>query len=367
MPRQGLVFVGTYTQPIRFATGDIVQGKGRGIHVYRLDGATGALEECDVKRDVPNPSYLALDPSLRFLYAVNELQNFEGGEGGAVSAFALGPALGQLRFLNTKLTRGADPCHLAVHPKGRHLVVANRSGGSVTVLPVGPDGCLGDPSDVVQLHGSSVHPTREAAPHPQAVAFDPRGRHVFVCDLGLDRVIIYRFDTEQGKLSPHDTPWAEIPAGSGPRQIVFHPRGEFAYVVNELSSTITAFRYDAGRGTLRQIQTAPTVSVEYRGENSGADLQISPGGEWLYALNRGHDSIAVYAIDRRSGALTQAGHEGCGGQTPRNIAVDPEGGYIVVANRDSENIVAFRNDTATGRLGIVGQAAAPTPVCVKVL
>jgi 6-phosphogluconolactonase len=366
--RDSLIFVGTYTEPILFATGEVVGGKAQGIYVYRMDGGSGALRPCGVTKNVPNPSYLAVHPSRRFLYAVNELTEFEGVEGGGVSAFALEPESGDLTFLNRKPSLGINPCHLTVDRSGRFVLVTNYGGGNVCVLPIQPDGSLGDPSDVVQHHGSSADPARQAGPHAHAVNLDHGGRLAFVCDLGLDRVMIYRLDTDRGTLTPHTTPWAQLPAGAGPRQLVMSPQGRFAYVISELNSTLTAFRYDAESGTLREIQTLSTLPDGFAEASAGGDVQISPTGDRLYASNRGHDSIVTYAVDQASGRLTPVGHDGTLGRTPRSFAVDPAGAYTLVANQDSDNIVVFRNDPATGRLIATGQGAAvPTPVCIKVL
>ena len=368
MSQHQLVFIGTYTQRIRFGTGQILEGKGRGIYSYRLNTGTGALEACSIAEDVPNPSYLAFHPSRRFLYAVNELKEFEGAEGGAVSAFALDPESGRLSFLNRKPTHGMDPCHLAIDPTGRHVLVANFASGSVCVLPIQPDGSLGDPSDFVQHHGSSIDPARQAGPHAHAVTLDHTGRYVFVPDLGLDKVMIYRLDIDRGTLTPHITPWVEVTAGAGPRQLVMHPRGGFAYLINELNSTMTAFCYDADRGSLREIQTLSTLPDGFTGSSTCAEVQISPAGNWLYGSNRGHDSIVIYAIDRANGRLTCVGHESTRGRIPRNFTVDPAGAYVLVANQDSNNIVVFRSHPATGRLVATGHTAAvPTPVCIRVL
>ncbi len=363
-----LVFAGTYTEPILFGTGQVLQGKGRGIYMLRLNVDTGALEPCGLAEGVINPSYLAIHPSGRFLYAVNELKQFEGAATGSVSAFALDGESGTLAPLNKQPTHGTDPCHLAIDPSGKWLLVANFASGSVCVLPIREDGWLGDPTDVVRHHGSSVDPRRQAGPHAHAVTFDRTGRYVFVPDLGMDKVMVYDLDAAEGKLAPNAVPWFQAPPGSGPRQLVMHPAAGFAYLINELDSTMMALRVDLARGALHEIQTLSTLPDGYAGSSFCAEAQITPSGRFLYGSNRGHDSIVMYAVNQAEGTLTCIGHESTQGRIPRNFTVDPGGAYVLVANQDSDNIVVFSIDGATGRLIPTGHSAGvPTPVCVKVL
>lgn len=368
MTPQRLIFVGTYTEPIRFGTGKILQGKGEGIHVYALDTNTGAMTPRTVAVGVRNPSYLAFDPTQRFLYAVNELKEFEGAASGAVSAFKLDSASGELTFLNQKATHGTDPCHLTVDPTGKNVLIANFMSGSVCVLPIREDGTLDDASDFIQHEGSSVDPVRQAGPHAHAVTLDNAGRMAFVPDLGLDRLLLYKFDPARGKLTPNDQPWVATAPGAGPRQVVMHPSGNYAYLINELNSTMTAYRYDPQQGRLDEIQTLPTLPADFTGASTCAEVQIAPSGRYVYGSNRGHDSIVTYAVNPADGTLTVVGHESTQGKTPRNFMVSPAGDYLMAANQDTDNIVTFRLDPASGRLISTGiQTAAPTPVCVRVL
>jgi 6-phosphogluconolactonase len=251
---------------------------------------------------------------------------------------------------------------------GRYVLVANFMSGSVCVLPIRHDGSLGDASDVIQHQGSSVDPVRQSGPHAHAVTLDDAGRHVFVPDLGLDRLMVYRFDAKRGKLEPHVEPWVVVKPGAGPRQVVLRPRGRYAYLINELDSTVTAFRYDRDRGTLRELQTLSTLPTDFSGTSTCAEVQIAPSGKYLYGSNRGHDSIVIYAIDPRDGTLTCIGHEGTRGQTPRHFAIDPDGELLLVANQDTDSVVTFRLDAASGALSATGHSAhVPTPVCVKVI
>jgi 6-phosphogluconolactonase len=363
-----LVFIGTYTEPILFGTGKIVQGKGEGIYVYTMDSSSGSLELRHIAPAGPNPSYFTFDPSHRFLYAVNEMKEFEGTPSGAVSAFSIDPTTGALKFLNRQPTHGTDPCHLTVDKTGRYVLVANFMSGSVCVLPIREDGSIGEATDVVQHQGSSVDPVRQAGPHAHAVVMDDSGYFTFVPDLGLDKVMVYKFDPDFGKLEPNDEPWVELPAGAGPRQIVSHPGGKYAYVINELNSTVTTLRYDGERGSLREIQTISTLPKEFEGVSTCAELQLSPSGKYLYGSNRGHDSIVIYAIDPMSGMLSSIGHKSTQGKTPRHFMIDPEGAFLLAANQDSDNLVAFKIDSISGELSQVGsELYVPTPVCVRVL
>jgi 6-phosphogluconolactonase len=368
LTQRALVFIGTYTEPILFGTGKILEGKSEGIYLYSLDLTSGQMEQVDLTRDVPNPSFLALDPSRRFLYAVNELKEFEGAPTGAVSAFSVDPSSGELRFLNRKPAHGTDPCHLQVHKTGKYVFVANFASGSVCVLPILADGSLGDATDVVQHQGSSVDPVRQSGPHAHAVTSDDSGHYAFVPDLGIDKLMVYRFDVNLGKLEPHDPPWVEVHPGAGPRQLVLHPQGRYAYLINELDSTVTVLQCDWSKGILRKLQTVSTLPPGFEGASTCAEVQISPSGEFLYGSNRGHDSIVLYAIDRQAGTLALIGHESTRGRTPRHFAVSPGGDLLLVANQDSDNLVSFKVDPASGELLATGHVAhVPMPVCVKFL
>ncbi len=362
------VFVGTYTEPILFGTGQILYGKGKGIHIYRFDTSSGALEPYGLAEGVRNPSYLAIHPSRRFLYAVNEYKEFEGHTSGAISAFTLDPDRGQLAFINQKATGGTDPCHLSVTKSGECVLVANFASGSIRVLPIRPDGSLGDEGDFVQHQGSSVDPKRQTGPHAHGVTLDLQERFAFVPDLGIDKVMIYELDAAHAKVKPNRTPWVAVRPGAGPRQLVMHPGGRFAYLINELNSTMTAFQYNSAQGTLEELQTLSTLPEDFRGNSTCAEVQITPAGDLLYGSNRGHNSLAIYAVDPSHGTLKLLGHASTRGSIPRNFTVDPSGDWVIVANQDSDNLAVFRIDHSTGGLTPTGDPVeAPTPVCVKVL
>jgi 6-phosphogluconolactonase len=363
-----LVYVGTYTEPIRFGSGKILQGKGEGIHVYRLDDTSGALEPVRVVAGVVNPSYLAFDSAQRFLYAVNELKSYEGKPGGSVSAFGVAPKTGDLTFLNTRPTHGTDPCHVLVNTKGSHVFVANFMSGSVCVLPVREDGSLGEASDFLQHQGAGIDPARQAGPHAHSVTLDAANRFACVPDLGLDKLVVYRLDPRRGMLEPNAVPWFKVKPGAGPRHLAFHPRGGVAYLINELDSTVTVLSFDARRGAFTELQVVPTLPEGFQGESTCADIQVAPSGRFVYGSNRGHDSLVIYQVDRRTGRLTCVGHEPTQGKTPRSFGIDPTGRFLLAANQDSDTIVTFRIHPRTGALQPTGQVTpVPTPVCVKFL
>ncbi len=345
--RPTFVYVGAYTQ----------KEGSRGIYVYHFASSSGHLTLASVAEGVENPSFLAVAPNRRFLYAVNEL-----GPDGFVSAFALDPASGALTFLNRQSSRGAAPCHLSVDSAGRYVYAANYNSGTVAVYPIQNDGSLGPASDVVRHTGSGLDPRRQEGPHAHSVTLSPNDRFAFVADLGLDKVLIYDVAAAPGKFTPYGA--AGVAGGSGPRHFTFHPNGRFAYLINEMGNTITAFAYD--NGALTEIQTAPTLPESFDGQSTAADIHIAPSGKFLYGSNRGHDSLVVYAIDPETGLLSYVEHTPTQGKTPRNFALDPTGAFLVAANQDSNNLMVFSVDAATGSLDWTGKTAAVfMPTCVK--
>jgi 6-phosphogluconolactonase len=355
-----LVYVGTYTQALPH-----VNGTAEGVYVYRLDPGTGALHRQSVGSGVINPSFVTLDAQRRFLYAVQEVGEHEGQDGGAVSAFAVDPATGDLTLINTRPTHGAHPCYVSIDNGGRWLLVANYSGGSAAVLPIGADGSLGPATEVVRHDGPHPH---HDGPHPHAAVPAPEEDFVLVPDCGLDRLYVYRLDTASGKLAPHATPWVTLAPGAGPRHLAFDAAGARVYCINERNSTMTTFAYDRGRGELRELQTLPTLPDGFDGRNSCADVHIHPSGRFVYGSNRGHDSIVAFAVDAESGQLALVGHTSTGGRTPRNFAIDPTGAYLLAANQDTNTVVTFRIDQESGVLEETGLVAeVPSPVCVHVV
>jgi len=358
-----LVYVGTYTG-----------SKSKGIYLFRLQ-----TENLDVSQNITlvplglavetsSPSFIELDLKRRLLFAVNELNEFEGKPTGAVSAFSIDPAKGTLTLLNQRPSMGTGPCHLVLDKDGRHLLVANYGSGSVSVLPVGANGQLGAATDVVQHAGKSIHPERQKGPHAHCVTLDRANRFAFVCDLGLDKVLVYRFDSQQGKLTPHDPPSAQLKPGAGPRHMVFRPDDRFAYVVNELNSTITAFRYDADAGILHDVQTVSTLPEYFDGPNFPAEIGMHPSGKWVYASNRGHNSVVLFNVDLERGTLTYVEEQGTGGFKPRHFGIEPSAKHLAIGNQDSDTVLVARIDAGNGRLKPSGVFAnAPSPACVKFL
>ena len=350
-----MVYVGTYTGG---------PSASKGIYRLRLDLDSGALTEAGPPTESVSPSFLALHPSGRYLYAVNETDGPPKGEGG-VSAFAVDARTGALTPLNKESSRGGSPCHLALDARGRYVLVANYGGGSVAVLPVQPDGRLSPPTTFVQHEGHGADPGRQKGPHAHWVDVDKANRFALVADLGLDEVLVYKFDPAKGGLTPNQPPAARLAPGAGPRHAAFHPDGRHVYVINELQSTVTAFSYDPATGALGELQTLSTVPAGYTEPTNTAEIAVRPDGKFLYGSNRGHDSIAIFAVDAATGKLTAAGHQPTRGKKPRNFAIDPTGTWLLAANQDSDGIAVFRIDRASGALSPVGQPfSVPRPVCV---
>ena len=351
--RKFTFYVGTYTS-----------GKSEGIYGYHMDAGTGALTRFTSIMSV-NPSFLTIDRSKRFLYAVNEMGEFLEKPGGAVSAFAIDPVTGNLRLLNQQATHGADPCHLSVDSRKRTLLVANYTGGNVSVFPLRSDGTLGMVAEVKQHEGSGPK-EQQKGPHAHCVIFDRSERYALASDLGIDKVMIYRVDRATGKLSPAKQPFAELKPGAGPRHLSFHPSGKFLYVISELDSTMSVFKYDEREGTLAMIDTVSTLPSDFTGTSYCADVHVSPSGKFLYGSNRGHNSIVVFVIDQQTGKLTLVEHVSTEGNWPRNFTIDPTGGFLLVANQRSDNVVVFAMDANTGRLKFTGvNEQIPSPVCLR--
>ena len=344
------VYVGTYT------------GQGsEGIYLLDFDAQSGQLTKAGLAAKMENPSFLGVHPMLPVLYAVGE----GGADGGTVSAFRIDAEGGLLSSINRQSSVGDGPCHVAVSPSGRHVAVANYGGGSVALFPVSEDGALGEACAFVQHEGSGPDPRRQEKPHAHSVYFDKSGRHLFVADLGLDKIMLYDVDDEKGTLTPHEPPFSSVDPGAGPRHMAFLPNGRFAYVVNEMGNTVTAFSYAPASASFTALQTVPTLPDDFPGHSTTAEIVVHPTGRFLYASNRGHDSIATYGVDEKTGTLTLIGHTPTGGRTPRNFEIDPSGNYLLAANQDSDTIVVFHVDPNTGALEATGRTVeVGSPVCV---
>ncbi len=354
---QILIFVGTYT----------VNGS-QGIYAFRFDPATGQAESLGLATRSDNPSFLAAHPDGRFLYAVNELNTFQEKLTGAVSVFAVNHASGRLDLVQQVSSQGQGPAHLSLDMSARYLLVANYGSGSVTVFPIEDDGRLGRHTAFVQASGSSVHPTRQAAPHPHAIHATNDNRFVMVPDLGLDKLVVYRIDAQTGALTPDSLTWENLDPGSGPRHMAMTPSGDFVYVVNELTSTITTFAYEPGEGRLERKQTIPSRQPDAVGDNFPAEILVDPGGRHLYVSNRGDNTIAMLDINPADGLLTPVQWVSCGGTWPRHIAISPDGRWLFAANQKSHDVAIFKIDPGNGRLTRTpGSLRVVSPVCVSIL
>ncbi len=349
------VYLGTYTR-----------GASQGIYVLGFDPASGTWTSSPaLAGQSENPSFLALHPSGRFLYAVNEVTDFKGARTGAVSAFAVDPATGRLTLVNQQPSEGASPCHITIDTAARNALVANYTSGTVAVLPIARDGSLGPASAVRRRSGSGPVRARQEGPHAHQIILDASGRLAIWTDLGTDRVLVDRYTPDAGTLEPNEPDGVGIEPGSGPRHLAWHPAGRVLYLLNELSSTVTALRFSAGLGALEVFQTVPARAAAARGESTAAEIAVSHDGRFLYTSNRGDDDIGVFAIDGDTVRLPPVAHVPTGGRTPRSFAIDPSGRWLVVANQGSSSIVVFRLDPATGVPAQAGPpVSVPDPVCV---
>jgi 6-phosphogluconolactonase len=350
-----LMYVGTYTGPA-----------SKGIYAYRFDAGTGQTTSLGLVAETANPSFLAVDPSRRFLYAVNEISDYQGEKSGGVSAFAVDLKSGKLTFLNEVSSHGAGPCYVSLDKTGKYVMVANYDTGSVAVFPMLPDGKLGEASAVIQHTGHGPDPKRQEGPHAHEIEASPDNRFALTADLGLDEVLVYHFDPAKGTLSANDPPFAKVAPGAGPRHFVFHPSTKFVYVIDEIASTVTAFSYNAVKGTLSQVGVVSTLPEGFKGENDTAEIHASADGKFLYGSNRGHNSIAIFALDQATGAPKFVEAVPTGGKIPRNFEIAPGGDYLFAANQDSNNIVVFKVDKKAGHLTPTGQVLeAPSPVSLR--
>jgi 6-phosphogluconolactonase len=351
-----LLYVGTYTSRTR----------SPGIHLVYMDPRSGELRLLGAFDAGANPSFLAIHPNGRVLYAVNEVQEHEGRVTGAVSAFAIARDAGTLTRLDVQPSGGGAPCYLSVDRGGRAVLVANYVGGSVALLPIRADGALGAATHVVQHVGSGPNAERQEAPHAHCIVTDPSNRFALAADLGIDRVLVYRLDMNEGQLRHVERGDAVMRPGAGPRHIAFHPRLPLVFVANELDSTVTTLRFDGETGVLSPLASQSTVSPGWTGNNYPADIHVAPSGRMLYVSNRGHDSIAVFSIADTTGALALEQVVLTGGDWPRNFSLDPTGRWLLVANQRSNSIVVLARDEKSGRLTPTGQRLAiPSPVCLR--
>ncbi|MGA2987413.1 MAG: lactonase family protein [Terriglobia bacterium] len=348
------VYIGTYTGP-----------KSQGVYVYKLAAATGKLTPLGLAGEATNPSFLAIDPHHRYLYAVDEIADYEGKKTGGVSSFSIDRTTGKLHPLNAVSSLDPGPCHVTVDHTGKYVFVANYDVGSVAAFPILADGSLGKHTAFLPHTGHSVDPKRQEAPHAHSIYPSADNRFAVSADLGTDQIYVYHFDSTKGTLTPNDPPSAAVPPGTGPRHLAFSPNAKFAYAIEEMGSSLTAFSYDAARGVLHPLETISTVPKDYKGYNDCAELYIHPSGKFLYGSNRGHDSITVFSLDPVKGTPTPIQYVSTEGKTPRGFGIDPTGSYLIAGNQDSNTLVVFRIDAKTGRLTPTGQKEdVQAPVCV---
>jgi len=344
-----------------YIAGKTADKKGA-LYRFHFDLASGALEPVGVTEGLHNPSFIAIHPSGKFLYTADEVYRFQGKPTGTVSAFAIDAGTGDLTFLNQQESGGAGPCYVAVDALGKVLLAANYGGGSVCSIPIGADGKLGAPGSIIQHEGHGADPRRQKGPHAHSINVDPTNRFAVAADLGIDKLLVYKLDTAKGTLTARGV--AALAPAAGPRHLAFHPNGKLAYVINELNSTVTVFRY--GDGKFEPIQSLGTLPEGCTDNNSTAEVAVHPSGKFVYGSNRGHNSIAVFAVDGSTGKLTLVENESVRGDWPRHFRIDPTGAFLLVANRRTGNVVVFRIDPKTGELEPAGQEIAlPDAICIK--
>jgi len=375
-------YVGTYTSPLqnmRDTQVDLPPGNGRGIHIFDVDRETGAMTLKSIHEMGTSPSALVLNEDRTRLYSANETERIGDNEAGSVSAFAVDPADGSLKMLNSVNSGGKGPAHLSVHPSGKFVLVANYFGGSVAVLPIRPDGSLGEASDVKQDEGE-VGPAKASNAPPGSFAFsghdqvhahmieaDPSGRYVLHVDLGLDKIFVWKFAEQAGTLTANDPPSVSLPPGDGPRHFAFHPNGEWLYSLQEEGSTVVLFGYDAESGRLTERQMISSLPPGYAGSNFCSGILVSGDGRFVYVGNRLHDSIGIFSVGE-TGELTFVGEEWTRGDYPRSFEFDPTGNFFYTCNQRADNIAVFRVDKAAGTLDFTGHyTPVGNPSCIVFL
>jgi 6-phosphogluconolactonase len=351
------VYIGTYTNT----------GKSQGIYSYRFDSKTGKLQPEGLAGQATNPSFVAIHPNRKYLYAVSEVSTMNGQRTGGVSAFSIDPQTGKLTPLNQVPSRGTGPCYVSVDATGKVAMVANYNSGSVALMPIKADGSLEEATSFDQHEGKVVDPKRQGGPHAHSIFASPDNRFALSADLGLDRMYVYKLDPTGGKLSPDDPPFAAVTPRGGPRHFDFHPNGKFVYVIQEIGLKVSVYSYDKGRGALTELQTISTLPEGYKGDNlSCADIHVHRSGKFVYGSNRGADSIAVFAVDKNKGTLKAVDYTPTQGKIPRNFGIDPTGRFLIAANQNTNNLVVFRIDQKTGKLTQTGQnLEVGAPVCVR--
>ncbi len=337
-------------------------GPNLGFSLAHFDTDTGVLTKPEFLREARAPAFFSIHPDGQHLYTCNS------GNPGGVSSYAIDPHTGALTLLNRELAGGGDTSYVSLDRTGRYALVANYDGGSIAVFALKPDGSLGDWTAFVQHTGKSMNPQRQTHAYAHSIITDPLNRFALVADLGVDKLFVYRFDEKTGALKPNTPAFVSVPPGSGPRHVKFHPNGRWVYLINEIASTVIGYDWDSEKGGLTEFQNVSTLPVDFQGTSACAELEVHPNGKFLYGSNRGHDSLAVFAIDAANGHLAAIQHVPSGGKTPRNFAFDPTAKWIVCTNHGSDNAVVFRVDASTGRLTQQGEPVpVPAPFCERFL
>lgn len=353
---------------VYFGTNTNARNGSKGIYAARFNAASGELTKPELAAEAGNPGFLAVHPSRKYLFAVGDITGPDGKKGGGISSFSIDPQTGKLTLLSQQSSVGAGPCHVNVDATGRMAALANYGGGSVASYAISADGRLSDAASFIQHEGSSIDPKRQTGPHAHSVNFSPDNRFAFACDLGLDKVLIYKVDPATGKMAPNEPAFAKTPAGGGPRHLAFHPSGKFVFVNNEMAMTETVFAYDAATGGMTEVQTVSTLPEADRGKPgfSTAETLAHPNGRNVYVSNRTHDTIAVFACDPATGRLTLIQNVPVEGQIPRNICLDPTGKWLIAAHQNSGTAAVFKVDTESGRLTFTGRKVeVPGSICVR--
>lgn len=346
-------FFGTYTGQ-----------KSKGIYAAKFDTRTGKFGAPQLAAEIKNPTFLAVHPNGKWLYAIGEVNNFGGKKSGSIAAYAIDASSGKLTALNTQASGGAGPCHVFVDRTGKCVLAANYGGGSVIAVPLKDDGSLAEPGSFIQHNGTGPNKSRQEGPHAHCIITDPSNKFALACDLGLDKVLIYKLDPASGELKPNDPSFGSTAPGAGPRHIAFHPNGKFAYVISEMGCTMTTFAWDGKRGSLTAVDAVSTLPGELEKNYSTAEIQVHPNGKFVYGSNRGHDSIAVFSVDEQTGKLTRIQSVSSQGKTPRHFALDPTSKFLIAENQDSNDVFVFSVDQSTGKLTPTGEKIeVGAPVC----
>jgi 6-phosphogluconolactonase len=337
-------------------------GAGKGFSLSHFDSDTGVLTPPQFLQESPSPGYFVLSSDGKFLYTCNSTDpKFKDQGGGGISAYTIDPKTAHLTLLNSKPSGGDDPSFISLDKANKHAFVANYQSGTISAWSINPDGSFGERTALIQHTGSSINPSRQKHPYAHSIRLDPSQKFCLVCDLGVDKVFVYRFDAKDGSLKPNDPPFAAIKPGSGPRHFYFHPNGKWVYVITEMASTIVQFNWDADHGTLTEVKTVSSLPPDFKGTSTAAEIEVHPNGKFLFSSNRGDNSITVFSIDQTSGALSQIDRVPSGGVTPRNFEIDPSGHWLLVTNHGmpTPDAQVFKIDQDTGKLTAQGE---PIPV-----